>query len=122
MTQTFQKKSVFSVVFLLCGTVAVLLGGLSPAWSQTKVTETWHFTWDAPAYGSPPVHYVVEIRIDGTTVEEDRTAGSTPEIDIEVTLGLDYEVRVAGVDAQGRQGPFSPWSFRDTAELSAPRR
>jgi len=122
MEKTTKKKSASGALLTMIVVLGVLLGGLQPVAGQSPESETWHFTWTAPTDGSSPVHYVVEVRVDGGEVVVKPTSGSAPEFDIEAFYGRDYEVRVAGVDSYGRQGPFSNWSIRDTCELAIPRR
>jgi len=62
--------------------------------------------WSPPTYGTPVEHYVLQHSInDGAW----QLVGTTQ--DTLYTFGISFldshRVRVAGVDAEGRQGPFS---------------
>lgn len=75
-----------------------------PAAAQTSVEVS--ATWEPPTEGSPVVHYVFQLSVDGgafTTVGT--VEGTTYELELEI--GHTYVARVAGVDAQDRQGPWS---------------
>ena len=122
MEMITKKKSACGALLTLLVVAGALLGGLQPVRSQSPESEAWRYTWTEPTYGAQPVHYAVEIRRDGLAVEQTRTSGPAPEYEFEAFYGRDYEVRVAGVDELGRQGPFSDWSIRDTCELGIPRR
>jgi len=77
------------------------------------------YNWDAPIGGTPVVYYVVELETNGLDVErlEDVT---TETVMVPMKYGNKYRVRVAGVDAQGVQGPFSDWSRFLTPEIAPP--
>jgi len=69
-------------------------------------------SWGAPTYGTPVHHYVLQlVKLGGaafdTTTFDSIQAESTS---LELELGYTYKARVAGVDAQGRQGPWSLWT------------
>lgn len=69
-------------------------------------------SWDAPTYGTPVVTYVLEVEEWGnedpaTTIHDEIT-----ELyhDVWVEFGISYKARVAGIDAEDRQGPWSEWT------------
>jgi len=78
------------------------------------------YVWTEPTEGSPVVEYVVELNID-----------SAGWVQVAITLLPEftfadfeylktYEVRVAGVDAATRQGPFSLSSDPYVPDLGVP--
>jgi len=78
------------------------------------------YVWEAPTYGTPVVEYVVELNINGGGwIELARTPNVTYTFTTFEYLNT-YEVRVAGVDALDRQGPFSISSDPYTPDLGAP--
>jgi len=101
------------LTFLILG-VGVL--GVQTAAAQTVDATA---TWTAPTEGSPVDHYVVQISQDGGPYQN---AGSTQTttITLQLQVGSSYTVRVAGVDAQDRQGPWSLSSDPYTPELGPP--
>ncbi len=81
--------------------------------SQLTDPEDLIFTWDAPTVGTPVVFYEVEIRKHGA--ESDEITQATTETNRYVVAVSEWlvkhEVRVRGVDAEGRRGPWSDWSL-----------
>ena len=75
-----------------------------PTQAQDDVEAT--ASWDPPTYGTPVVHYILQL---STNEEAWITIATT--VDTSATIEISYadahRVRVAGVDAEGRQGPFS---------------
>lgn len=89
------------IIILIALSVIV---GAGTAWAQTEVEAT--AAWDPPTYGTPVVHYVLQHSVnDGAWT----TVGTTPDTEYTLTISFDdvHRVRVAGVDAEGRQGPYS---------------
>jgi len=93
--------------------LAAVLAGAPGVQAQDNPTFT--LRWQKPATGSPVVTYLIQIE----NVETDSTYNySMPAVpgDTQTFIFLDaewvygYRARVAGVDAQGRQGPWSDWS------------
>lgn len=70
------------------------------------------FEWDPPVGGSAVVLYEVEIRESRPTTEATvvRRTTDTNRVTFDVRWLYLYEVRVRGVDAEGRKGPWSEWS------------
>jgi len=98
MKNRLMIQSFWSSVFLLAVLVQV------PCFGQTLVES--NYAWNTPAGGSPVHHYIVEISVnDGPWVE----IGTSPEpvFTYQSQVGEVVRLRVAGVDEQGRQGPFS---------------
>ena len=92
--------SKFMKISMLVGVVVVL--GAGPALAQVEATAGW----SEPTYGTPVVHYVLQHSInDGAWA----TVGTTTDTTMTLTISENdyHRVRVAGVDAEGRQGPYS---------------
>jgi len=92
----------FFTIGCLLAILSVFMIGTVIAQTQIQATATW----TAPTEGSPVDHYVVELSVDGG---EYINAGMTPTTSITLNLDVlqEYVVRVAGVDALDRQGPWS---------------
>lgn len=90
------------------------------AWTCCRAAQDVTFTWTAPTEGSPVVVYQVQLSENGGPY----TTVSASETDTQYTFSLDYgttyTVRVAGVDAQGRRGPWSLPSDPYTPDLGPP--
>jgi hypothetical protein len=96
--------------------LAVLVVGALPAQAQTvQVTASW----TAPTTGSPVHHYVVQLSTNGGAYQSAGTS-TTTSISLTLAIGSTYTVRVAGVDAQSRQGVYSLPSDAYTPDLGPP--
>ena len=88
--------------------VSLAFVGLSlavgPAMAQTVASAT--AIWNPPTYGTPVDHYVLQRSIDDGPWLDVGTTSAT-EYDLEVEIGSTHRVRIAAVDAEGRQGEFS---------------
>jgi hypothetical protein len=90
--------------FTILIVMAVAVGFAGGALAQTTVEAT--AGWSPPTYGTPVEHYVLQHSVnDGAWA----TVGTTTDTLYTLTISYDdfHRVRVAGVDAEGRQGPFS---------------
>jgi hypothetical protein len=79
------------------------------------------YTWTAPTTGSAVAYYLVEVSNDGGA--NWTVAGTTLDLTYTFTDFQNFDtyiVRVAGVDAQGRQGPYSVPSDPYTPDLGPP--
>ena len=86
---------------------AVLMAVMLPVTSTLAQTEIEvNYTWTAPTSGSPVDHYVVQHSIDGGQWYEIGTTNDNT-FTLSAEVGLSHQIRVAGVDAEDRQGPFS---------------
>jgi hypothetical protein len=94
-----------------------LLALVSPAAAQS--TEDVTYNWTPPTEGSPVVYYVVEHSVNGGPFVQIATATST-SYTLSATIGDTHQIRVAGVDAQDRTGPFSDPSDPYSPELGPP--
>ncbi len=96
--------------------LALSLLGALPAAAQTVQVEA---SWTAPTEGSPVDHHILQISTDGGPFT---TVGSVTGLSYTLTLdvGSTYVARVAGVDAQDRQGPWSEESDPYTPDIGPP--
>ena len=102
--------------FLVTALIALGLFAAGAALAQESVT----YTWTAPTTGSAVHHYVVQHASNGgtwTTVSDNLQA--TTYI-LAAAYDVEHAIRVAGVDAIGRQGPWSLPSEPYTPSLGAP--
>ena len=77
------------------------------------------FTWSAPTTGSTVAHYVVQHQVDGGVwVNIDTTTLESYTLSAEYDVA--HSIRVAGVDSESRQGPWSVASTAYTPTLGAP--
>lgn len=84
----------------------LVLMSMLPALEAAAQTEpNAQATWGPPTYGTPVVHYVLQLSTDEGAWEQVATTAGT-SYDLTLTEGHSYRIRVAGVDAEGRQGPF----------------
>jgi hypothetical protein len=110
-------------------TLILVLSGLLPGLTDEASADefmTAYLTWQAPTTGSPAVRYLVRIRdIDGTlyeTIPVDAVPGPEQSYTFtRVEYARRYQGRVAAIDSQGRQGPWSEWSPVYDRESSVPQ-
>ena len=84
--------------------IAVVMLSVSAASAQNEFPA--RAVWDAPTGTIAAVEYIVQLSTNnGPWVEVGRTA----ETELPLTLNYfdSYQMRVAGIDASGGQGPFS---------------
>jgi hypothetical protein len=103
--------------FALIGT-GVIIALLALTASAQNAVEI-EYTWTAPTGGSPVDHYVVEHSVNGGAFAQIGTTPTNSYI-LQATPGDTHQIRVAGVDALGRQGPLSEASEPYTPELGPP--
>jgi len=83
-------------------------------------------SWTAPCVGSEPpcgspaVSYVLQIRYEGDTDWTSYATSDTTYVDVQIDLFVPVQARVAGVDAQDRQGPYSEPSEWYVADFGPP--
>ena len=106
-----------TLTLVLLALLSLSLLAAAPAVAQTTVT--LEYTWDAPQTGSPVDHYVIEHSVNGGPFVQVGTS-STNTFILEATVGDSHRVRVAGVDDQNRQGPFSLPSDPYTPDVGPP--
>jgi hypothetical protein len=95
-----QRRTLYAVPWV----ILVLLAATPAAWAQTSVDIT--YTWTPPTTGSAVHHYVVEVSVAGSPYYQVDTVTSNTYT-FTAPIGETHQVRVAGVDAQDRQGPYS---------------
>lgn len=107
-----QSKSIqISLLFALS-----ILAIAATAQAQEEVT----YTWSAPTTGSPVDHYVVQHSEDGGSWITVESALANNTYVLTAAYDVEHAVRVAAVDAEGRQGPWSIASEPYTPTLGAP--
>jgi hypothetical protein len=115
-----------SLVILM---VAVVVGCPVPGVVRDASAQEYSsadLTWTAPTSGALAVRYLVRIRdLDGT-LNETYTVDAVSGINQRFTFtrleyARRYQGRVAAIDAQGRQGPWSEWSPVYDRESSVPQ-
>jgi hypothetical protein len=94
-----------------------LLIAAAPAVAQ--VAEEVTYTWTPPTTGSPVEYYVVQHSVNGGPYAQIATV-TTNQYTLMATYGDSHVIRVAGVDAEARQGPYSVPSEAYTPSLGAP--
>ena len=96
--QPLIKKAVLLGLFSL-----MILTG-SQAFAQTEMEAS--YTWTVPTGGSTVVNYVVQHSVDGGQWTQIGTS-ATNTYTMMLQVGQSHQIRVAGLDAENRQGPFS---------------
>lgn len=77
------------------------------------------YTWSAPTTGTPAVSYKAEVKVNDRDLLV--FEGLQDEsVSIQVDYGNKYLVRVAAIDSQNKQGPWSAWSVAYAPELDPP--
>jgi hypothetical protein len=92
------------LVSILVLATALIFAGM--AVSQSPENVNVRASWSPPTEGSPVVLYVLQLSVNG---EQFFTYGTTEDTTMIVTVTMhnEYIARVAGIDAQDRQGPWS---------------
>lgn len=98
--------------------IAVLLFSTLVFGQTTSLNLTWN--WSAPTTGSAVHHYVVQSSSNATTWTTLTTQPTTNSVTLSCPVGVNIQIRVAGVDAQGRQGPWSEASDPFVPDAGAP--
>jgi hypothetical protein len=100
------------VIFLLGLAVMATVALSGRAQDGPPTGKNARCSWDPPTYGTPVHHYVLQVVELGGASPDTTTFGDITETfrDVWVTFGLTYKARVAGVDAENRQGPWSLWT------------
>ena len=105
--------------FIVSGILGLLLLIAGSAFGQT-VTSV-EYQWTASIEGSPAVEYTVQYRVDGGNWIDAGVATTTSwTFENLFEYHKTYEVRIAGVDKLGRQGPFSDPSDPYMPDLGPP--
>lgn len=86
---------------------AVMIAVILPAGSSIAQTEMpVAYTWTVPTTGTAVEFYVVEHSVDGGNWTQIATSTENTYT-LNATVGQSHRIRVAGVDASNRQGPYS---------------
>jgi len=101
---------------IILGAMALLLMQ-GAALAQTELPVD--YTWTAPTTGSPVVHYVIQHSVNGGDWAQIATSTSNT-FTLTATVGDAHRIRVAGVDAEARQGGYSLPSDAYTPDVGAP--
>jgi len=105
--------------FLIFSVIFIVLFGALPALAELETIPATEYTWTAPKGGTPVEYYLVQVRVNNNELREYNFI-PTESIFLQLEYGVKYEVRVAGVDAEGHQGGFSPWSQAYSPEFGPP--
>jgi len=111
-----KRTSIITATLALAFLTTVLLA--APASAQTTTVNV-NYTWTAPTTGSAVTSYVIEQSIDSGAWTQIATS-STTSYTLAAAVGRSHRIRVAGVDAQARQGIFSVASDAYTPDAGAP--
>jgi hypothetical protein len=111
---SIMRRSHRVILPLLATAAALLLASVASA-----QTINVSYSWTAPTTGSPVAQYVVQQSIDGGAFTTVGTSTTTSYV-LAATVGHAHRIRVAGVDAQSRQGPYSEASDPYTPDLGPP--
>ena len=111
-----KRTSILNATMALALVTTVLLA--APASAQTTTVNV-AYSWTAPTTGSPVTSYVIQQSIDGGTWTQVATS-STTSYTLAATVGHAHRIRVAGVDAQARQGIWSETSDSYTPDAGTP--
>jgi hypothetical protein len=100
-TKTMNTKTILKIVIVAAMAALVLPGA---ALAQDVMSTSYQ--WNAPSTGSTVVHYVVQhLEGGGDWVTVGNT--DTNSYTLDLSVGVAHTIRVAGVDSEGRQGPWS---------------
>ena len=104
------RFALWYLLFLFCWAGGALAQGHHP--------ERAVCSWDEPTYGTAVVYYVVELEIKlGETLQSvERVETAELYYEFDMITPYVYRAHVAGVDAEGRQGPWSIWTAPYTPE------
>lgn len=104
------------IILTLLGILSVMLIQ-SAAMAQTEVDV--NYSWTAPVDGSAVDHYVVQHSVNGGTWTPIATS-ATNSYTLTASIGESHQIRVAGVDAENRQGGYSEPSDAYSPDAGVP--
>lgn len=107
-------------VWLSIGACLASVPSLGQEPDKLRSPASLSYSWTVPTDGTPVVSYVVEVKINGEVTRLADPVFETTVTLMDVEYLHEYQIRVAGVDAEGHQGPFSLWSEPFSPELEAP--
>lgn len=120
---TSKRGLILKGVLLAVALVAV--AGIGTALKQKNKDQTMvevpdiEYEWTAPTTGTPVHHYVAQVMVNKSdTLFFD--AIPTELLRVPAQAGNLYSIRVAGVDNERVQGPWSNWSPTFASELESP--
>ena len=99
--------------------LTLLVTAMMATGAAAQTTTDLNYQWSAPVTGSPVDHYIVEHSVDGGTWTQVGTT-TTASYTLTAAYGQAHRIRVAGVDADDRQGPYSDPSDPYTPDAGAP--
>ncbi len=80
-----------------------------------------NYSWTPPKYGTPVDYYVVQWEVAGLPwVDINTTQDTFGVFEYMLEYGIEYRIRVKGVDAEERSGPWSPPSNMYTPDAGPP--
>ncbi len=109
------SKRIFLIPCLMCLMTFSLAANSAQAQTEMPVD----YSWTAPTTGSTVDHYVVELSVAGGAWGQIATV-STNSYTLTAAVGISHQIRVAGVDVDSRQGPFSVASDAYTPDPGSP--
>jgi len=106
-------------ILMAMAVIALMLAPMAYAQTTQPIVT---YTWTAPTTGTLATSYVVELKTGptGNWVPYGTVTSNTVTFTNLFEYGVEYQVRVAGVDDSSRQGPFSNPSDPYTPDLGAP--
>jgi hypothetical protein len=110
-------RSIKTATGLALGLLLTTFIAATPVMAQTEMAV--NYQWTAPTSGSAVDHYVVQQSVNGGSWVQIATASST-SYTLNASVGDAHSIRVAGVDADGRQGIYSAASDPYTPDLGNP--
>lgn len=99
--------------------LTLIVVALGAGAAQAQDTQPVNYQWTAPTTGAPVAQYMIQHSVDGgawTVID----ASSTNTYTLAATVGNSHRIRVAGVDAGGRMGPYSVPSEAVVPQLDPP--
>ncbi len=111
-----KRQNSIKTVLLALFCLTILAAGQAMA----QTTMEANYQWAAPSTGSTVAHYVVQLSSDGGATWTTLGTTDTNTYAVNLTVGVSHQIRVAGVDAEGRQGVFSDPSEPYTPDPGAP--
>jgi hypothetical protein len=98
----------------------ILIFLLAAAGAAAQTLAPQRFVWTRPVTGEPAVSYQVQTRENGGAWSTAATVDDTFHVFTDLSALSTWEVRVAGIDALGRRGAWSPPSLPLQSDLGPP--
>jgi len=106
-------------IILMASLFCMMAISMAATSAQAQTEMPVSYTWTEPTTGTAVDHYVVEHSVDGGNWTEVGTV-STNSYTLTATVGQSHQIRVAGVDVDGRKGPNSVASDPYAPDPGAP--